>query len=448
MTQHRLISHLAGWALAACPLALWAQSVQTSDREDWNAKFQATYVRQDQHAFPADYSGAHSLSPQKAYSYSFTTTLALGYRPWQGGELYLNPEAAQGVPLSGLTGLGGFTNGEMARSSGAQIKLYRARLFLRQTWGDGGEQDAVDSAANQLAGKVDRRRWVLTAGNLSITDIFDGNAYSHDARTQFLNWALMTHGAYDYAGDARGYTSGIALERYLDDWVIRAGRFAVPKLPNQQALDARMFKYFGDQIELEHAHQLGEWPGKVRLLAFRNRAKMSRFQDALNLAAAEQTTPDINQVRDAAHVKHGLGVNLEQALGEDAGLFLRQSWADGGTETYAFTEIDRSVSGGVTLKGRAWGREKDTVGLGFAQNRLSGSHRRYLAAGGQGFFLGDGALNYRPEGIVEVYYSANVCPSLRAGTWVTLDLQSIRNPAYNADRGPVRVGSLRLHTEF
>ncbi len=139
---------------------------------------------------------------------------------------------AQGVPFSGLTGLGGFSNGEIARATGSTPTFYRARLFLRQTWGFGGEQEAVESDANQLAGVVDRRRLVLTAGNLAVVDLFDGNAYSHDPRKQFLNWSLMTNGAYDYAADARGYSWGVALEYYYDDWAIRAGRSLEPKEPN------------------------------------------------------------------------------------------------------------------------------------------------------------------------------------------------------------------------
>lgn len=433
-------------SLLGCAIHVLSTVCQAQDVEPevWNAKFQSTYIWQDKHALVAPYSGARSLSPDRAYSYSFTATMALGYRPWAGTELYVNPEAGQGVPLSNLTGLGGMTNGEMARSSGPHLKLYRARLFWRQTWGDGGEQDVVTSAANQLAGKVDRQRWVLTVGNLAVTDIFDGNAYSHDARTQFLNWSLMTHGAFDYAGDARGYSSGVAIERYQDDWVFRAGRFLVPVAPNQQPLDTRLFKYFGDQIEVEHAHQLGDWAGKVRLLAFRNRAVMTRHQDAIDLGRATGAPPDINAARTSAHVKYGYGVNLEQSVGRDLGLFLRDSWADGRTETYAFSEIDRSFSAGLVLKGTAWGRPGDTVGVAHARNHLSGEHRQYLAAGGLGFFVGDGALNYRPESIIEAYYSLQ----LSGAAWLTLDWQKIRNPAYNADRGPVSVGSARLHIEF
>jgi hypothetical protein len=184
------------------------------------------------------------------------------------------------VPLSNLTGLGGFTNGEIARVSGRTPKLYRARLFLRETWGLGGVQEAVGADMNQLAGSVDKRRFVVTTGNLSVLDIFDDNTYSHDPRTQFLNWSLMTHGAFDYAADARGYSWGVATEYYHDDWTVRAGRFIQPREPNQLSLDPKILQHYGDQLEFERRHELRAQPGAVRVLFFRNRARMSRFADA------------------------------------------------------------------------------------------------------------------------------------------------------------------------
>lgn len=440
----RRLARLPGLAALALALLPACGRADTAETEDWNANFQATYVWQDKRAFSAAYSGPNSLSPDKEKSYSFTATAMLGWRPWVGGELYFNPEAAQGSPLSNLTGLGGFTNGEMARSSGPTLKFYRARLFLRQTWGLGGEQEAVESGPNQLAGMQDKRRWVLTAGNLSVTDLFDGNAYSHDPRTQFLNWSLITHGAFDFAADARGYSWGAAGEWYHDDWVLRAGRFIQPNQPNQQPLDLRIFQHYGDQIELEHAHSLGGQPGKLRLLAFRNRARMSRYQDALDLAARTGGVPSIDAVRNGVQVKRGFGLNLEQALSRDVGLFARASWADGKTEIYAFTEIDRSLSGGLLVQGGSWGRAQDSLGLALARNGLSRVHRSYLAAGGMGFFIGDGRLNYRAEQVYEAFYNLQ----LAKAAWLTLDWQHIRNPAYNADRGPVNVVSARLHTEF
>ena len=409
-----------------------------------SAKFQATYVWQRKYPFDAAYSGPHSLSPDREKSYSFTATAALGTRTWRGGELYFDPEVAQGVPLSALTGLGGFTNGEIARTSGPNPTFYRARLFARQTWGFGGGSEKVESDANQLAGSVDRNRLVLTAGNLSVLDIFDDNALSHDPRTQFLNWSLMTHGAYDFAADARGYSWGLALEYFHDAWTLRAGRFVQPKEPNQLALDPKIFKHYGDQIELEHAYALGERPGKLRFLVFRNVAKMSRYQDALDLAVQTGGTPDINAVRTDDQAKRGIGFNFEQEISPSIGLFGRASRADGETETYAFTEIDQSLSGGVSLKGGTFGRPRDTLGIAFVRNSLSTEHRDYLAAGGLGFFLGDGALRYGPESILEAYYSLNVARD----AWFSADFQRISNPGYNADRGPANVVSARLHYGF
>ncbi|MFA5171648.1 MAG: carbohydrate porin [Sulfuriferula sp.] len=414
------------------------------ETEAYSAKFQSTYVWQAKDAFSAAYSGANSLTTAHEKSYSFTTTAAFGFRPWAGGEVYFNPELSQGVPLSNLTGLAGFTNGEMARTSGPRLALYKARLFLRQTWGLGGGSEQFESDMNQLAGAVDKRRIVWTIGNLAVSDIFDNNAYSHDPRTQFMNWSIMNQGAFDYAADARGYSWGTAVEWYHDNWALRAGRFIQPNQPNQTSLDSAVFTHFGDQIEVEHSHVFANQPGKVRILAFRNRAIMARYDDALNLAAATSTTPDLSAVRHGEQIKYGFGLNAEQAISDNIGVFARAGWGDGQTETYAFTEIDQSVSVGTLIQGAAWGRAQDTLGIAFARNELSKAHRDYLAAGGLGFFIGDGALNYQPELILESFYSWQVAKLLS----LTADWQHIRNPAYNADRGPVDVVALRLHTEF
>ena len=442
-------------ALLCLPAA--GQSAEAADAaaggnpaQRWQVKGQATHIWQQKSAMAAPYSGANSLGGPREHSYSFTATLGLGWRPWAGGELFANPEVAQGVPLSNLTGLGGFSNGEMARSSGPALRLYRARLFGRQTWnlaGDAGQaadSDPVDADLNQFAGAVARRRIVLTLGNVSVADLFDDNAYSHDPRTQFLNWSLMSMGAYDFAADARGYTSGAALEWFHDDWALRAGRFALPRQPNQQSLDPQLARHFGDQVELEHSHTILGQDGRVRLLGFHDRTRLARFDDALALARQTGGPPDINRVRQRVQDKWGWGLGLEQALSTHTGLFARFSSADGQTETDAFTEIDRSLSGGLLLSGAAWQRPGDSLGLGWARNEISAARRAYLAAGGMSFFIGDGALRYRPEQVVELFYSLQVAP----GITLSLNGQRITNPAYNADRGPARLLASRLHAEF
>ncbi|MDD5180983.1 MAG: carbohydrate porin [Gallionellaceae bacterium] len=411
--------------------------------ENRNSKFQVTYVWQRKSAFTAPYSGTNSLTPElEKRSYSLSATAYFGARVWQGGEVYFNPEVIMSQSLSSLTGLGGLTNGENQKGGGANPTFYNARLFLRQTWGFGGGSEKVESAANQLAGTIDKHRLVLTAGKIGLIDVFDGNAFSHDPRTQFLNWSLMTHGAFDYAADQRGYTVGAALEYYHDDWVFRIGRFEQPKESNGLPLDSRIMAHHGDQFEIEHGYEIAGQPGKLRLLAFHNEARMGGFQNALDLwkANGKAGVPDVGNVRKDQS-KYGFGINLEQNLDNDIGLFIRASWNDGSTETYAFTEIERSLSGGVMVKGTAWSRPNDILGLGYACNGLSSVHRAYLAAGGLGVFIGDGRLNYQPEEIFEGFYNLNITRN----TLLTLDYQHIANPAYNTDRGPVSVAGVRLH---
>jgi len=411
--------------------------------EAWNAHFQTTYLWQKKPAFRAPYSGDFSLQAGRELAYSFSATAAFGWRPWRGGELYFNPELVQGIALSGLKGLAGMTNGEQQKTSGATPTLYRARLFLRQSWNLGGETEAVESDVNQLAGIADKRRVVFSTGNMAVIDIFDNSAFAHDSRTQFMNWGLLAHGAYDFAADARGYTWGAAIEYFHDDWVLRAGRFMQPAESNGLPLDKNIFKHYGDQIEVEHGHAIGDQEGKLRVLAFRNKASMGSFRDALADAPNNGGIPDVSRIR-TERSKYGFGVSVEQNLTSDIGLFGRASWNDGATETYSFTEIERSISAGAVVKGTAWGRAEDRVGVAAVRNGLSSAHRHYLEAGGHGAFIGDGRLNYRPESTVETYYSVN----LVKGAWLTLDYQRIANPAYNADRGPVKVGSIRLHAQY
>ncbi len=413
-----------------------------SEVQEWDAKFQSTYIWQQKEPFSASYSGPNSLTTAKEDSFSFTTTAFLGYRPWENGEIYINPEVAAGHPLSNLTGLGGFTNGEMQKSAGTTPKLYMARLFFRQTWGQGGERVQVASGQNQLAGTTDSDRVVLTVGDLALNDIFDASSYAHDPRTQFLNWSFLTHGAYDFAANARGYTWGAAIEDYHGNWAWRIGRFMLPKQPNQEPLDVHIFQHYGDQMEIEHRHQLDGKQGTIKLLAYHDRTVLARFSDALTTAGSG--VPDMTQVRNNEQNKYGYGINIEQTLADNIGGFARAMHSDGKTETESFTEIDQSFSLGLEFKGSLWVRPDDTFGLAFAENQLSRERRNYLAAGGMSFFLGDGALNYKPEQIVESYYKWGIMRHY----WISLDAQGIANPAYNADRGPAYFAGIRLHGEY
>lgn len=298
----------------------------------------------------------------------------------------------------------------------------------------------MEDDAHQVAGAHAPRRVVVHAGKFSVMDVFDNNACAHDPRSQFLNWTLMGHGAWDYPADTRGYAWGAAAELYLDAWAVRTGRFSEALEANQMAMDHELARSHGDVLEIEHDHAWGDRPGAIRLMVFRNTARMGDYRQSL----AQGTPPDITATRAFGREKRGWGLNADQGLTSDLTAFFRWSWSDGRTESWAFTEVDRSVSGGLTLKGVGWARPQDRLGVAYVQNGLSPDHRDYLAAGGLGFLLGDGRLSYAGERIAEAYYAAAV------GAWITLSLDAERcwNPAYNADRGPVTLFALRCHAQF
>jgi high affinity Mn2+ porin len=412
--------------------------------EWWNVFSQASYIWQHHPGFPAPYDGPHSLLSRSENGYSLTATLFLGLRPRRGTEIFFNPEMAQAIEFSDLHGLGGFNNSENQRFAGPTPTLYSARAFVRQTFNFGGDTVETTSGPNQFADRVSRHRLVLTVGQVALIDIFDNNAYAHDGRTQFMNWVFLTHGSSDYAADTRGYTWGLAAEYYYNDWAVRFGRFAQAKHSNGQAMDFKLWKHHGDHLEIEHAHSFWGRPGKVRLMGVRNSARMAAFADAIDLAVAENKAPDLAQVR-RNQAKYALGLAWEQAITTEVGVFGRLNWNDGRTETYAFTEVDRSYSIGAASKGSRWWRPHDTLGFAMALNGISSNHRDYLARGGFGAFLGDGQLpHYGMERLLEFYYSCLVIPRL----WASVDYQWIGNPGYNVDRGPVSVFSIRAHLEF
>ena len=458
----RLAASLA--LLAGAMLAQGARGEELQD-ERWNAFGQATYIWQRKPAFPAAYTNLNgtpnSLLPDKERSFTTTVTGFFGWRPWRGGELYLAPEIISELPLSGLRGLAGsIQNGELEKNGTVAPTLYLSRMFLRQTWALGGESSRVESGPMQLAGAVDSRRFVLTAGNLSVIDLFDRLARAGDVRQQFLNMNFLTYAAYDFAADARGYSWGVAGEYYRDDWVMRFGRFLGPRDPNQLRLDLQLMNHYGDQFELEHRHQFAGRPGKLRLLAYRNVENMGSFDDAVNAFAGDPgknaTTckgfnydsenagaPDLCWVRKR-NTKIGLGLAAEQEVSDNAGVFFRGMKSDGRTEVFSYTASDSSVSFGTIVGGAPWGRAKDAMGFGYAQNWISAAHARYLNRGGIDGFIGDGKINYRPERALEGYYNMNLSKNL----WLTLDWQRVANPAYNSDRGPVTLLGARLHAEF
>jgi high affinity Mn2+ porin len=418
------------------------------DTEQWSIHGQSTYIAQQKNNFNSPYYGQNSLLNKSegggAKSYTLSATAFLGARLWEGAEVYWNPEMFEGTPFNGqLLGLGGFQNGELQKGAYAPPIYYTARAFIRQTFGLGGGKEHIEGGPNQLAGHLDKNRIVVTYGKFATLDFFDQNSYSHDPRTQFLNFALFSMGAYGYAADSKGYTYGVVAEWYQDDWILKAARLAMPTIPNTAQLDYSMSQDYGNQIELTHEHELWGKPGAVRALYYQQHAYMGSYQNAINQAQQTNSTPNVTGVRKAAQNSWGYGFNIEQAINDDVGIFGRWSWNPGTTEAQT-VDISRSLSAGVSIKGSSWSRPKDTVGIGYAVNGISSSQITYLQQGGMAAFIGDGALSYKKEQILETFYSAKVYKEL----FISADYQRIANPAYNSARGPVNFFGLRAHIEM
>ncbi|MEI9996067.1 MAG: carbohydrate porin [Rhizomicrobium sp.] len=411
--------------------------------ETWSLHAQATLVWQYQPAFHSAFQGANSLDPVSVGKETVDVTLFAGARLWQGGEIYVDPEIDQGFGLSNTLGVAGFPSGE-AYKVGKSVPYFRLqRLFFRQTFDLGGEAVSVAPGANQLGGTHSADTLVLTAGKFSVPDLFDGNSLAHDPKADFLNWSVIDTGAFDYAADAWGYSYGAAAEWTQGWWTWRTGIFDLSRVPNTTQL-VRGFGQYEIVSEFEARQSWLGRPGVLKLLGFLNRGRMGSYADAVALGAATHTAPDTALVRRPAD-RAGFALNAEQEIADHWSAFLRFGLDDGSKEAFEFTEINRSLVLGLSLKGDAWGRPADTVAIAGVDNAISRAAQRYFAAGGLGILIGDGALPHPgDENIIETYYSAAATDWLS----VAVDYQWIRNPAYNSDRGPVSVFGLRLHAGY
>jgi len=410
--------------------------------EDWAVHGQATNITQKHSVFTSPYSGTNSLSPNGRIEETTDLTLFSGVRVWRGAEFWLNTEIDQGFGFDDTLGMAGFPNGGAYKVGENNPYVRIPRAFIRQVFPLGGAEQKVAAAANQLGSTQTADNVTLTVGKFAVVDIFDTNSYAHDPRADFMNWAIIEGGAFDYAADSWGYTYGAAAEWTQSWWTLRAGFFQLSGTPNGKVAGVR-FNQNSAVVEGEaRYHRLGH-PGKIKLLAFEDHGAMGSYQDALQLAQQSGSTPDVSQVRKVA-TKAGMVINLEQELTTDLGVFARYSQDDGSKEAYEFTDVNRSISAGLSLKGERWRRDQDTVGLALVANRISGAAQAYFAAGGLGVLVGDGQLNYAPEQILELYYALHPCAHIT----VTFDYQHATNPAYNQDRGPVSIFGLRTHAEF
>jgi high affinity Mn2+ porin len=432
------------WGQASCLLAAEDPANPSAPiaAERWGVHGQFTYVEQNTNSFHAPYAGPNSLSPSEGRE-TTDATLYLGAALWTGAEIWINPEIDQGFGLDNTLGAAGFPSGEAYKVGKNQPYLRLPRLFVRDTVNLDGEHIPLESSANQLAADRSVNRWVITAGKFSVGDIFDINQYAHDPRGDFLNWAAVDAGTFDYAADAWGYTVGAAAEWYQGPWTARLGVFDLSNVPNSVHLEPG-FHEFQIISEIEKRHDIAEHPGKIMFTAFDSRGRMGLLNSAVQLAQATAQPVDITAVRQYRS-RLGASFNIEQQLLKDLAFFARIGKAAGNVEPYEFTDIDRSLEAGLSLTGTSWQRAHDTLGIAGIHNGISAARERYLANGGLGILVGDGQLPHAgPEQIIETYYAA----ALFARAQLSFDYQWIDHPAYNRDRGPASVFALRLHLQF
>ncbi len=413
---------------------------------------QATFVWQGYHNGRSPYEGPNSLEGGTQARQTSDLDLMIGLRLWQGGELWLEPGIDQGFGLANTKGMAGFPSAE-AYKLGASYPYARVdRAFIRQTVGLDGAGREVEADLFQFAGSTTENRVVLTAGKFGVVDIFDTNRYANNPKVDFLNWSIVNTGTFDYAADAWGYTYGAAAEWYQSNWALRGGLFDLSATPTGGGNSANgygadpTFRNFQFVSEIERRHRLWGQLGGIKLTGFLSRGNAGKFRDAINLS---QTTGQ-DATNALAAVRHyqsrpGLSLNLEQQVSDTVGVFARAGWADGSVEPWDFTDIDRTVSGGVSLKGKSWGRPEDTIGVAGVINAITKVHQEYLDIGGTGILVGDGQLpKYKPEKILETYYSYAVTPAVQ----LSVDYQFVADPAYNAERGPISILAGRAHAEF
>jgi high affinity Mn2+ porin len=437
------------WAAAAQSSPTPAAPTQQAAPADanlpqtWAIYGQATFTDQYHPAFRSEIQGKNSLDPGSRGDETFDATLYAGVRPWDGAEIWINPEIDQGFGLSDTLGIAAFTSSEAYKVGAASPYVRIPHLLFRQTINTGGDSTKIDPTLNVLGGTQTEDRVVLWIGKFGVGDVFDTNAYANDGRNQFLNWALVNAGTFDYAADAWGFTYGAAAEWYQDWWTLRAGAFTLSRIPNSAALDTG-FDQAQFVAEAEERHQFLGQAGKLKLTGFLSRGRMGDYNDAIALAALTGGPADIAAVRQYRS-RSGISANLEQGLTDQLGLFARAGISEGGREAYEFTDADKAFSIGLALQGKQWGRADDTIGLAFVIDDVSRRAKNFLNAGGLGILIGDGSLPLSgPEQAVETYYRY----VLTSYAQISADYQFVNNPGYDRLRGPVSVLGVRLHVQY
>ena len=412
----------------------------------WWISGQMNIIFQAHEDFPARYSGPNSLKNTPEHAVSRLFTLYTGFELTKRTEVLFDEESAGGRGISDALGLAGFTNVDVVRNPELGATPYLARIMLHQTIALSSATTEQERTPFALAGSVPKKRLEFRFGKMGVADFFDVNAVGSDSHLQFTNWTVVNNGGYDYAADTRGYTYGAIVEYQQPRFGVRFGEMLMPKVANGIELDWNLRRAHAENLEVEFRPTLLHGKATtLRTLAYWNTANMGDYRESVaDFLNGTDASPDVTAHRHQGTLKYGFGFNADQELPHDFRAFLRLGWNEGRHESFAYTEVNSTVSFGLDLAGAKWRRKLDKVGSAFTSNGISADHQAYLRLGGQGFLLGDGTLRYGRENVWETYYTAH----LWRGVFVAPLLEFIANPGYNQDRGPVWVPGARLHVDF
>lgn len=423
----------------------------TITSKNWTFHYQSTAIKQFHSAHHFKYAGAFSLDSNKEANLSLTATIFIGRRLWKNAAIFFAPEITGGSGFSATHGIAGFPNGEIYRVGSPAPVPFTSRVYFQQTFAlKGSGYSQQEDAAMRLRGAIPDSRITVNIGKFCLADFFDDNTYNHDARSQFMNWSMMANGAWDFAADTRGYTSGLEIELIKPKYAIKFAFTQMPKQANAMKMDWDLLKTNAMALEFSTKYKLFAEPGVIRITGYRNSGRAPKYKDATQgLLRGDSTLASIINGSTLGTkfggIKYGYGINIEQPVIKNIGAFARYGWNDGKTASWAFTDIDETIQLGINACGKLWGRPDDAFGLAVSSNGISKDFQAYLKAGGSGIIIGDGNLNYGREQVFETFYNARLCTNLS----LSADYQLILNPAYNIDRkGPISIPGIRAHIEF
>ena len=377
--------------------------------EQYSVHAQTTNVVQAYPRFRALYDGPNSFPSGGKANIGSTTNIFAGLRLWEGGAAYLNPEVDIGYGLANSVGAAAYVNSAVSKVGRAAPYMRFQRYFLRQIIGldsggerqrdpdEGSRSEVLELVQNQISGKVDKDRIIITLGKFAVGDVFDDNIYAHDPTTGFLNFAFNTLGPFDYAADLWGYTHGLAVEWKQNWWTARGGVFQLSTIPNGLDIEPVLFRQFMGVAELEARYELLGQPGAIKFLAYGDNGYLSKMDNVINYAYLSGEFPPVVDSIRRRSVKMGGGINIKQQLMQNLGFFLRAGMCDGRYETVDYTDVDRQISAGLVAAGQLWGRDDDEIGVAGALGGLHGDRVRFFGLGGSSVYIGDGALSYAGE---------------------------------------------------